>query len=93
MSLRPPYINDVGSLWLDREGEVWELITYCAEPSCSWRKVADPDVQVVAAVRSKIAQEFVRLVAEPRDPVAAEMLLNCHRPLHLALGAKPRGGE
>lgn len=57
-------LDDLGSFWIGPDGGVWELITYCAQPTVSWRNVADPEKRRGGAVGSPITSEFVRLVRE-----------------------------
>ena len=63
--------EDVGNYFVDEQGEVWECISYCEQPTASLVRVRDKDsdarVRVGGACGCLNFQKFTRLVKEGED--------------------------
>lgn len=57
--------EDVGKFFVHSDGDVWKLISFCAEPTASWERVASVvHEQRGGSIHSPLAREFTRLIPE-----------------------------
>ncbi len=72
--MTPPRLSDLGSYYVDPEGEVWRLVLFCEEPTATLECVTGEQTgkRVGGAAAAPIFDPFVKLIPEGEaDPQRA----------------------